>query len=76
MITRRLSNLAGIMAYEYVHRHITTNADRIRAMSDEELANIITADWCELLNCDSPCDEYCDLKVLDWLRQEVDDGDS
>ena len=45
-------------------------------MSDEELANIITDDWCELLNCKSPCDGHCDLKVLDWLRQEVDTDDN
>lgn len=57
------------------HGKPQSNADRIRAMSDEELAQIITDDWCELLNCESPCDGRCDLKVLDWLKQEVDDGD-
>lgn len=50
-----------------------TNADKLRAMSDVELAEIITDDWCELLHCESPCDGHCDLKVLDWLQQEVEE---
>lgn len=50
-----------------------TNADRIRAMSDEELAKIMTDDFCELL-CGSPisCDGDCNKKMLRWLKQEVD----
>lgn len=49
-----------------------TNADRIRQMTDDELAKIITDDWCELV-CGSPaiCDGQCEAKVLDWLKQEV-----
>lgn len=48
-----------------------TNADRIRAMSDEELAKVI-ADACDCdlisgLSCHGEC---CDC-ILDWLRQEV-----
>ena len=54
------------------HGKPQTNADRIRQMSDEELASIITDDWCELLNCESPCDGHCDLKVLDWLKEEAE----
>lgn len=51
-----------------------TNADRIRAMTDEELAEFITnTDFCELLCLvDSVCkDGRCDKKLLDWLREEV-----
>ena len=52
-----------------------TNADRIRAMTDEELANwyfnefFPNAPYCNKLECyrDSPC-EQC---LLDWLKQEV-----
>ena len=54
-----------------------TNADRIRAMSDEELADIlgdqrICCEYCE------GCETYVDLKVcrehvLAWLRKETDD---
>lgn len=54
-----------------------TNADRIRAMTDEELARFITGeDFCELLCNNSPsfCDGDCEKRMLDWLKQEVDNG--
>lgn len=55
-----------------------TNADRIRAMSDEELAKIF-ADYISCHSCPVP---YCKVRftmerlgcranLLDWLRQEV-----
>ena len=49
-----------------------TNADRIRSMTDEELAEIITDDWCEILGCNL-CDEGCERRVLDWLKKEAKD---
>ena len=54
-----------------------TNADRIRAMSDEQLARVFTDDLCELL-CHSPCtcDAECESHMLKWLRQESADKDS
>ena len=39
-----------------------TNADRIRAMSDEELAEFLAGTWNKIYNC---------LDWLDWLKQEV-----
>ena len=53
-----------------------TNGDAIRDMTDEELASFITSDLCELL-CGSPlsCDGDCEKKMLDWLKQEVADGE-
>ena len=58
---------------------VTTNADRIRAMTDEELAKFIagTVDCC---NCKHPrngCsenDETCASCQLDWLKQEATDA--
>ena len=50
-----------------------TNGDRIRAMTDEELARFVTKeDLCEL-TCGSsiPCDGRCEAKMLDWLKQEA-----
>lgn len=41
-----------------------TNADKIRAMTDEELAN--TLSW---LNDSKTADEW-----LDWLQKEAEDG--
>ena len=50
---------------------IVTNADRIRAMSDEEL--------CDFLMCDVICDQKmspdctdCEKCVLDWLQQPAE----
>lgn len=57
-----------------------TNADRIRAMTDEELAmllgtpTIVSPPWCDM-NYDCPYIDQdparCDLCALDWLKQEA-----
>lgn len=60
-----------------------TNADRIRAMSDEELANFL----CEFRSCDSdgyPCsgckaERYCyagHTGMEDWLQQPAEEEDT
>lgn len=46
---------------------VLTNADRIRALSDEELADEILS-WFNWLNAV----EWNDKRILDWLRQEVE----
>ena len=59
---------------------IVTNADRIRAMSDEELATFISeiADNCETsTSCHQHCYgcdvEYCEYRMcLNWLRQPTE----
>lgn len=64
-----------------------TNADRIRAMSDEELArHLHCIGWdCHLcseherldnepLLRNEKCDENCFEHCLEWLKQPVDDG--
>ncbi len=50
-----------------------THADNLRAMSDEEIASLVTDDMCELL-CGAPlvCEGQCKQKMLDWLRQEAE----
>lgn len=50
-----------------------TNADRIRAMSDEELAHFITySDFCETIcGSDFVCGGGCEGVMLDWLKQEA-----
>lgn len=50
---------------------VKTNADRIRSMTDEELAKSITDDLCDRV-CHSPlsCDGNCETQVLAWLKQE------
>jgi hypothetical protein len=59
-----------------------SNADHIRSMSDEELANLLcTADWCETcdqmreegtckaMELDGPLNKHCVSAALRWLRQ-------
>ena len=51
-----------------------SNADRIRGMTDEELAKFLTTeDMCELICSPAPphCDGQCKQKMLDWLKQEA-----
>ena len=62
--------------------HIT-NADRIRAMSDEELAHAILYDfesetderipWCNFTNCNKMLMSDCEECIVTWLKNEVDD---
>ena len=54
---------------------IKTNGDRIRAMSDEELAKQIAGEWCDLVceNDGEYCFGNCEEKVLKWLKQEAID---
>lgn len=55
-----------------------TNADRIRAMSNEELAKFIP-DWSYTgaCKCDEQpyvdCNNECDKCVLEWLKQPAED---
>lgn len=58
---------------------VQTNADRIRAMSDEELAELLL-DGCIGSTCsDQPHSDYgsvdCFKCRMDWLRQHVKDGE-
>ena len=60
-----------------------TNADKIRAMTDEELA-VVLRDNCGNRECppyhvtdlfpDDECLESCKMCWLDWLKQEVSDN--
>ena len=64
-----------------------TNADRIRAMSDEELARFFVEDDWDRTYCteydrldgnpllrDERCDEKCEQHCLEWIKQPVKDG--
>lgn len=54
-----------------------TNADKIRQMTDEDLAEYIRVFFPEVCppgNC--PGEDYCYKCWLDWLKQEVRDGDA
>lgn len=51
---------------------VATNADRIRAMSDEELAKKISGIESFALTCGGG---WPPEKWLDWLKQEVEEGE-
>ncbi|MBR4873654.1 MAG: hypothetical protein IKV00_07445 [Clostridia bacterium] len=56
-----------------------TNADKIRGMTDEELAKWLCIHMdCHACEADKlgngNCREYCRGILLDWLKQEADNG--
>ena len=58
--------------------HNMTNADRVRSMTDEELADIICDRSCAYcpLDCDGRMSvgrDACYKRWLEWLKQEVDE---
>lgn len=55
------------------HYKRMTRADRIRAMSDEELAEFLekgSENWCHEMLCDS---DKCDCCIFSWLQSEVEE---
>lgn len=58
---------------------LITNADRIRAMSDEELAEFMDniennpCEHCIVGTCDGFSGEQCKEKKVEWLKQEAED---
>lgn len=71
-INPQYSSIGTVQYGQGVQKRIVTNADRIRAMNDEELTDCMTDDFCELL-CKSPisCDGQCNSKMLHWLKEEA-----
>ena len=65
-------------AGEMIKEKHLTNADRIRSMTDEELADLFDT-WVRDCDCnDVPCRDYClpnrydcVKNWLDWLKQEA-----
>ena len=61
----------------YKEPSLRTNADRIRAMTDEELAEFLTPVKCvdcHLLDCgveEIGDNRTCEQRIRDWLKQEV-----
>ena len=65
---------------EFCHKYdpiIPTNADRIRAMTDEELEPTILAfklgyaPWCDH-HCKNEGEYGCDTCILNWLKQPAE----
>ena len=69
--------------YSYIDEPRQTNADRIRNMSDEELAEFLVKVNSTIQNCmivDCKCEGFpnrdCKDCFLEWLQAEVKEGDS
>lgn len=62
---------------KYEDAEIRTNGDRIRAMSDEELCEFLSQyKFCDM--CVEGCDNCtyngdCDKRLLQWIKQPVED---
>lgn len=58
------------------HFWLKTNADRIRAMTDEELCEFLSQyKFCDI--CEEGCSDCtyhgdCDKRLLDWLQQPAE----
>ena len=55
-----------------------TNADKIRAMSDEELAKFLQEPFCDKRTHEECTISYCGVCnqcVLDWLKQSAEEGE-
>ena len=61
------------------HYEPMTNADKIRNMTDEELAEFLIKEFDNKMICDKcyefiedrPCKHNCDKQLLKWLQAEV-----
>lgn len=53
-----------------------SNADHIRSMTDEEMAEFIRWDICSKIRGDNRmCNGWCDECVADWLKAPYKDGE-
>lgn len=61
----------------WTERKAMTNGDWLRMMTDEDLAEVLTTEACELCaRRGKPCrDTACDKGVLAWLKQEAKDAE-
>lgn len=62
-------------------QQVRTNADRIRSMSDEELAEWLEYPICKYSKCAKVCpvfpenkDKSCKENILNYLRQPAEEG--
>ena len=53
-----------------------SNAERIRSMTDEELAELLSKPWCDNHRFDSDCRRFkadCVACAADWLSQQYEE---
>lgn len=75
-INPKYSNIGTVQYGQGVQKRIITNADRIRSMTDEELAQFIW-DAMDMIcpnNCYEDPERLCVVCILDYLKQEATDA--
>lgn len=74
-INPQFSNYGTAQYGSGVQKVVITNADRIRAMTDEELAEFLShpRSVCPQWDCEK-CEEdgNCRVCIIEWLKKEVD----
>ena len=76
---RRYGLFAEKTCPNFVESKPTTNADKLRAMTDEELA-VWMVQWTDCYECVArtrgccQSDESCASSICNWLKQEADNG--
>ena len=54
-----------------------SNGDRIRQMTDEELAAVLRCNSCLYQNMKSECESSdCEYGIISWLRKEADEDET
>ena len=77
MCRRKRDDITGCSLFIAKDTKVLTNGDRIRAMSDEELAEfIVDFELCDV--CSKECNalidnEDCDQQLLKWLKQPAEE---
>ena len=70
-IANKYTEMADTVGVYWEHE-VKTNADKIRSMTDEELADLLTAD-CKYIP-EELCRKYlgnCDACLREWLKQKI-----
>ena len=69
------SNIGTAQYGQGVQKRIITNADKIRSMTDEKLAELlVSTDGDFPPNCEDVPVRKLEAYWLDWLKQEAEDG--
>lgn len=68
--------IAALMEPEGKDTYVPTNADRIRAMTDEEIAEVSSFRFCPSEMIDKPCTfRNCKECWIEWLQQPAGEED-
>lgn len=73
--TKEVDPCIGIEKCDRYKPDCLTNADRIRAMSDEELVELLNHGCCPYIEGECTM-MWCEECISEWLKQPAKDGDN